>query len=120
MRTQVDADKAVLLVGFARLDVVALSVAFSFVFALFLFLATVSLVLVGEKGDPNIGYNLKVLSVYFPGYSISWVGGLIGGIYAGVLGFMVGLVTAILWNLSHYVYIALVVVRALWWRMMAD
>ena len=120
MRTQVDADKAVLLVGFARLDVVALAVALGFVFALLLFLATVSLILLGEKGDPNIGYNLKNLSVFLPGYGISWIGGLIGGLYAGVVGYVLGLITAFLWNLSHYIYIALVVVRALWWRMMAD
>ncbi len=52
-----------------------------------LFIATNILVL---KGGPNVGKHLRLLGVFFPGYSVTFVGSIIGFIYAFVLGYAVG------------------------------
>ena len=52
-----------------------------------LFLATNILVL---KGGPNAGQHLKLIRVFFPGYSVSFVGSLIGFVYAFVVGYALG------------------------------
>lgn len=52
-----------------------------------LFVATNILVL---KGGPTVGKHLRLLSVFFPGYSVTFVGSVIGFIYAFVLGYAVG------------------------------
>ena len=52
-----------------------------------LFIATNILVL---KGGPTVGKHLRLLSVFFPGYSVTFVGSVIGFIYAFVLGYAVG------------------------------
>lgn len=120
MPKQADVDKAVLMVAFAKMDVVALAVAVGFTCALVFFLATVALVLKGAPPGVSVGPNLGLFSIYLPGYSVSWAGGLIGSAYALVIGAVIGAVMAILWNLTHYIYIILLVIRANWWRMMVD
>ena len=52
-----------------------------------LFIATNILVL---KGGPNVGKHLRLLGVLFPGYSVTFVGSIIGFIYAFVLGYAIG------------------------------
>jgi hypothetical protein len=52
-----------------------------------LFFATNLLVL---RGGEHVGQHLKLLSIYFPGYSVTFVGSLIGFVYAFVLGYAVG------------------------------
>jgi len=52
-----------------------------------LFVATNILVL---KGGPNVGKHLRLLGVFFPGYSVTFVGSIIGFIYAFVLGYAIG------------------------------
>jgi hypothetical protein len=52
-----------------------------------LFLATNILVL---KGGVDVGKHLRLLGVFFPGYSVTFVGSIIGFIYAFVLGYAVG------------------------------
>jgi len=106
--------------GFARLSVLGMSIALGVVCALFIFLVTAILLLNADPGDPYVGFNLKSLWIFIPGYSVSWLGGLIGAAMGGLVGIVLGFSIAVLWNLTHYVYIGLVVIRALWWRMMAD
>lgn len=60
-----------------------------------LFLATNILVL---KGGPNVGQHLGLLSQYFPGYSVSFVGSLIGFIYAFVGGYIIGRAIGYVYN----------------------
>lgn len=60
-----------------------------------LFLATLILVL---KGGPNPGPHLSLLAVYFPGYSITLAGSVIGFAYAFVSGYVVGRVVAFIYN----------------------
>lgn len=52
-----------------------------------LFLATNILVL---RGGPNIGQHLGLLAIYLPGYSVTFLGSLIGFVYAFVGGYGLG------------------------------
>jgi hypothetical protein len=114
------ADKALLMAAFARMDAVALAVALGTVCAVGLFLMTAVLLVKGAPPGMHVGPNLGVLGVYLPGYSVSWGGSVVGALYAGIVGAVTGFVWAVMWNLTHYLYIILVVVRAHWWRLMAD
>ena len=60
-----------------------------------LMLATFTLV---ARGGDNLGAHLGMLSVYFPGYGVSWLGGFVGFVYAFVLGYAVGRTVATLYN----------------------
>jgi hypothetical protein len=51
------------------------------------FLATNLLVL---RGGANVGQHLQLLAIYFPGYTVTFVGSLIGFVYAFVVGYGVG------------------------------
>lgn len=42
------------------------------------------------KGGPNVGQHLGLLSVYFPGYSVTVGGAFVGFVYAFVLGYGAG------------------------------
>jgi len=110
-------DKAILMAAFARFDPVALAVALGSVFALLLYIATAALLL---QGGEVVGPHLALIGIYLPGYDVSWTGGLIGACYFWVIGAVMGAVIAMLWNLTHYLYIAVVLVRAAWWKMMAE
>lgn len=70
-------------------------IAIGMIFGLGLLLATVVLV---ARGGANVGSHLSMLSVYFPGYRVSWLGGAIGFVYAFVLGYAVGRTVATLYN----------------------
>ena len=60
-----------------------------------LFLATMVLVI---KGGPDVGQHLKLLSVFFPGYRVTMLGGLIGFVYAFVLGYALGRLIGTVYN----------------------
>ena len=113
-------DKAVLIAAFARMDVVALSVAFGSVAGLLLFGVTAALLIKGAAPGVHIGPHLGALGIYLPGYSVSWGGSIIGAVYGGLIGATIGFFVAALWNFTHYLYVALAALRALWWQMMAD
>lgn len=114
------AERAVLMAAFARMDVVALGVAIGTLLAAALFMMTAILLVKGAAPGEPIGAHLGLLGVYLPGYTVSWMGGLIGAVWAWVGGFVVGFIWAVLWNLTHVLYIALVMLRAQWWRMLAE
>ena len=120
MPKMMHSDKAVLMAAFARIDVVALAVAMGILCAAGLFLLTGILLIRGAPPDTHIGPHLGLLSIYLPGYSVSWSGSLVGAVYGGLIGGVIGFVWAVLWNLTHYLYIILVAARAHWWRLMAD
>jgi hypothetical protein len=63
--------------------------------AFFLFLATNWLVLLGGS---RVGPHLNLLGQFFPGYSVSFIGSLIGAVYAFVIGFGTGWMTSRLYN----------------------
>lgn len=69
--------------------------AIGLLFGLGLFLATVILVV---KGGSNPGPRLGLMRIYFPGYSVTWIGSFIGFIYAFVVGYGVGRTVATIYN----------------------
>ena len=70
-------------------------IAFGLLCGLGLFLATVLLLL---QGGSNLGAHLGLLRVYFPGYSVTWFGSLIGFVYAFVGGYALGRTVAAIYN----------------------
>lgn len=79
----------------ARINGRAWGIAVGLLFGLQLFLATNFLVL---KGGPNVGQHLELLSVFFPGYRVTFLGSLIGFVYAFVLGYAVGRLIGMVYN----------------------
>lgn len=63
--------------------------------AIGLFAATSWLVL---KGGPNVGQHLSLLGEFYPGYSVSFLGSLVGIPYALATGFAFGWTVAWLYN----------------------
>ncbi len=81
----------------------AFATAVGSVSGLLIFLATIWLVI---KGGPVIGPNLRLLSQYFVGYTVTVKGAFIAFGYSFVWGFLFGWLFAYLRNLSlaFYVY----------------
>jgi hypothetical protein len=77
-----------------------------------LFTLTLALIIKGAPPGIAIGPHLAELAVLFPGYSVSVRGAFIGAGYAGVVGGAMGLVLALIWNVSHTLFLAVVRVRA--------
>ncbi len=78
-----------------RLNARAWGVAMGVLFGGGLFIATNILVL---KGGPNVGRHLGLLAVYFPGYRVTFLGSLIGFIYAFVVGYGLGRLIGAVYN----------------------
>ncbi len=81
---------------FARYDPIALGVAIGAVAAIAIFGATALLLL---KGGEVVGPRLALLSNYLISFDVSWTGGLIGAVEAGILGFVFGWILAAMINL---------------------
>jgi hypothetical protein len=60
-----------------------------------LFVATLVLVL---KGGQHPGLHLNLLSIYFPGFSVTTLGACIGFVYAFVAGYAAGRTVATIYN----------------------
>ncbi len=60
-----------------------------------LFIATNFLVI---RGGPDVGRHLRLLGVYFPGYAVTFVGSVIGFIYAFVVGYALGRLIGTVYN----------------------
>jgi len=78
-----------------RLNARAWGISVGLLMGLVLFIATNLLVL---RGGPQMGQHLSLLSIYFPGYSVSFAGSVIGFIYAFVLGYGIGRVIGRVYN----------------------
>jgi hypothetical protein len=72
-----------------------LGTALGILFGSMLFLATNFLIL---KGGEHVGAHLALLSVFFPGYRVTFFGSLIGFFYMFVLGFIIGIVIGAVYN----------------------
>jgi uncharacterized membrane protein (Fun14 family) len=60
-----------------------------------LFLATIWLVI---KGGDVVGPRLALLNQFFPGYTVSFLGSLVGLGYGALVGFVVGYLVALIYN----------------------
>ena len=81
--------------GLLALNAQACAISVGLLFGGGLFLATNFLVI---KGGPQTGRHLMLLSQFFPGYSVTFVGSLIGFIYAFVLGWALGRIIGAVYN----------------------
>jgi hypothetical protein len=81
--------------AYARVTEQGWGLALGVLAALGLFLATIVLVL---QGGPNVGAHLGLLSVYLPGYSVTWLGGFIGAGYAFFFGYGAGRTIGTIYN----------------------
>lgn len=79
----------------ARLRAGIMAVVFSMVFGIGLFVATAWLVL---RGGDSVGEHLSLLHNYFPGYSVSWRGSVLGLVYGGLVGACMGWCVAWIYN----------------------
>lgn len=113
-------DKALLKIAFCRIDVVAMAIATGTVSGLLLFLATAVLLVKGASPGMEVGPHLKLLGIYLPGYSVTWVGSVLGAGYGLLIGAVIGSLIAGMWNFTHYLYLTALVIRASWLRMMVD
>ena len=80
----------------ARLRAGIVAVVSAMVTGFGLFAATLWLVI---KGGPNVGQNLGLLRAYFPGYTVTWGGSLVGFAYGALCGAILGWSVASLYNL---------------------
>jgi hypothetical protein len=78
-----------------RLNGRAWGIAFGALLGLGLFFATNILVV---KGGPNVGQHLQLLSVFMPGYSVTFLGSLVGFVYAFVGGYAIGRLLGLVYN----------------------
>ena len=78
-----------------RLNRRILGISMGLLFGVGLFIATNWLVI---KGGPNVGQHLALLGNFFPGYRVSFVGSLIGFVYAFVVGYGIGVVVAVVYS----------------------
>lgn len=78
-----------------RLNAQAWGMAFGFLFGFGLFAATLFLVL---RGGENVGAHIKLLRIYFPGYSPTVLGAFIGFVYAFVVGYAAGRLIGLIYN----------------------
>jgi len=110
-RSKPDRGDLIARAAFARLDVVALAVAMGCVFALGLWFATAMLLLNDSPPGVPIGPNLALLANYLPGYSVSWIGSLLGGFYGFLIGCGFGAIVAAVWYVAHHIYLVMATTR---------
>jgi hypothetical protein len=78
-----------------RLNARAWGIAIGLLLGIGLFLATNILVIKG--GDP-VGPHLSLLGIYLPGYRVTFLGSLIGFVYAFVIGYGLGRLIGAVYN----------------------
>jgi protoporphyrinogen oxidase len=91
--------------AFPKLDRLALGLSTGTVAGVLIFLATIFLIL---KSGQVVGPNLQLLENYFPGYSVTVSGSLLGLLYGFIAGFVGGSGFAFLRNITVFLYAALV------------
>jgi hypothetical protein len=79
----------------ARMRAGIMALVFAMVGGTGLFLATAWLLV---RGGTNVGQTLGLLGHYFPGYTVTWVGSLVGLVYGAAVGAIVGGSVAWIYN----------------------
>jgi len=78
-----------------RINARAWGIAFGLLLGLGLFLATNILVI---RGGEVVGPHLSLLGVFLPGYSVTFVGSLVGFVYLFVIGYAFGRLIGAVYN----------------------
>jgi hypothetical protein len=81
--------------GYERVSARGWGLALGVLAALGLLSATVVLVI---RGGPQVGPHLWLLSIYFPGYAVTWPGAFVGAAYAFIVGYVAGRSTGAVYN----------------------
>lgn len=103
------AAKEALAEAFAKLDRVALGLSVGSMSGLMLFLTTLA-VATGEEG--RLAPYFQLLANFFPGYTVTGSGSLVGAAYGFMAGFISGWGLAFLRNIAVFLYAALMQQRA--------
>ncbi|WP_303286357.1 hypothetical protein [Marinobacter sp. SS8-8] len=83
----------------ARLRASVMAVTFGTVGGLMLFVATAWLIILGPTGgSEHVGPTLGLLANFFPGYSVTWSGAVVGAFYGALSGAIAGFVLAVIYN----------------------
>lgn len=106
-----DRSELIVRAAFARFDVVALAIALGCVGALGLWAATAILLVKGAPPGVSVGPHLALLTNFLPGYNVSWPGSVVGLFYGFLIGFVLGGLIAVVWNIVHHVYLVVAVTR---------
>lgn len=102
---EVRAVEVVIRRAFTKLDRLAMGVSLGVSAGSALFLATLFLVL---KGGPVVGPTLQLVGQFFPGYSVTLAGSVIGLLYGFILGFIGGWAFAFARNASVFLAFAMI------------
>jgi hypothetical protein len=98
-----------ILLAFAPIHRTALGVASGVVLGGIIFLMTAILLI---KGGQRVGANLTLLGQYSFGYTVTWVGSLIGLAWGFAVGFLFGWSFALVHNFVVWIWLTLVRSRA--------
>lgn len=90
-----DRERELVRAAIVRLRARVMALVFGFVGGCALFVATAWLLL---RGGPNVGQHLSLLRNYFPGYSVTWPGALLGFCYGALVGALLGWTIASVYN----------------------
>jgi hypothetical protein len=90
-----DAERELVEDAVVRLRARVTAVVFGMVGGAGLLVATWWLVL---RGGENVGQHLGLLANYFPGYRVTWAGGVLGFFYGALTGGAIGWAVASLYN----------------------
>jgi len=96
-----------LVLAFAPLHKAAFGAAIGTALGFLVFLAT-AVALLRQVHDGGLG----LLAQYFRGYSVSWTGALVGGVWGGFVGFVFGWFTAFCRNLVLAISLFVIRTRA--------
>ena len=88
-------DRALVQAAVVRMRARATALVFAMVGGLGLCVATIWLVI---RGGPNVGQHLVLLRNYFPGFEVTWAGGLVGFCYGALVGAVIGWCIASIYN----------------------
>ncbi|MEZ5499964.1 MAG: hypothetical protein R3E77_11125 [Steroidobacteraceae bacterium] len=101
----VDRTELIVRSTFARFDIRGLATATGLVAGALILVATATLLITAPPDARHIGPHLALLANYFPGFSVTWPGALLGFLYGFVLGFAIGTTVGFSWNLAHYIFV---------------
>ena len=89
------AERELIRAAIVRLRARMMALVFGMVGGVGLLVATLWLTI---RGGPTVGQHLGLLANYFPGYEVTWTGGLVGFCYGALTGAVIGWSVASIYN----------------------